>query len=144
MVFYVKTLTIPGENVVTGVSSERKLSRKNAKIFVRISQTFSKISHFFAKIKKATYIMRKLCKISENTFRKNCFCEILRKMILRKKYFTKIIVVENIFFAKFSRNNLSFSLETQVVILTEVFLENNFLLFGLVLSVLIQIFKLFL
>ena len=98
MVFYVKTLTIPGENVVTGVSSERKLSRKNAKIFVRISQTFSKISHFFAKIKKATYIMRKLCKISENTFRKNCFCEILGKMILRKKYFTKIIVVENIFF----------------------------------------------
>ena len=50
---------------------KRKLSRKNAKIFVRISQTYCRISHFFAKINKAT-----LCK--------NCFCEILRKVIFQK------------------------------------------------------------
>ena len=77
-----------------------------AKIFVRISQTYCRISHFFAKINKAT-------------LRKNCFCEILRKVIFQKKHKNHSCrkYISREIFAK------RFSLETQVVTLIKVCLE---------------------
>ena len=74
--------------VTDRVSSEPKLSRKNEKIFDRILQIFfCEILHFFRKMNYA-----KKCENGAK-FHENSFREILRKIILRKKKFSKTIIV---------------------------------------------------
>ncbi len=78
----------------TRVSSEQKLSRKNAKIFVRISQTLSLNCTFFCK-NKLSLKMRNDTRFRENTMSVvaiitiNCAkktCGILSKICLIKTY----------------------------------------------------------
>lgn len=63
-----------------GISGKPKFSRKNAKIFVRILQIFSR-----------KWIKRKSVKFRENTYQKNCFRQNLRKKNLRKPWPQKLI-----------------------------------------------------
>ena len=77
------------------VSSERKLSRKNAKIFVRISQTFRSLETLV--VNRANLIKRKKEKTMRN-FEKIVF-EISREKKIPHK--TIIIVAATINCAKF-------------------------------------------